>query len=117
MSLFKDVFDSISGKNPEICLIGIWGKDGLELEKAVYAPADMDLELLGAEIADVVSRIDKTSLFSGEYGVECPYRGLKVNAFSLTDGYFLLTVSTGNVIPGKLKFYLELNRQKFRSLL
>ncbi len=117
MNLFKDVFDAISEKNPEICLIGIWGKDGLELEKAVYAPADLELELLGAEIADVVSRIDKTRLFSGEYGMEYPYRGLKVNAFSLTEGYFLLTVSTKYVIPGKLKFYLDLNRQKLRSLL
>ena len=115
--MFKDVFDAISGKNPEICLIGIWGKDGLELEKAVYAPADMDLELLGAEIADVITRIDKTRLFSGEYGMECPYRGMKVNAFSLTTGYFLLIVSTENVIPGKLKFYLELHRQKLQSLL
>jgi predicted regulator of Ras-like GTPase activity (Roadblock/LC7/MglB family) len=117
MTLFKEIFDAIRGKNPEICLIGIWGKDGLELEKAAYTPADMDLELLGAEIADVVSKIDKTKLFSGEYGMEYKYNRLKVFVSSLTPGYFLMVVSAEGAITGKLKFYLELNRSKLQSLL
>lgn len=117
MTLFKDIFDAIRAKNPEICLIGIWGKDGLELEKAVYAPADMDLELLGAEIADVASKIDKTKLFSGDYGMECQHNRLKIFVSSLTPVYFLMAVSAEGAITGKLKFYLELNRSKLQSLL
>ena len=56
--MFKTILNDIQAHNPEIFLIGIWGKDGLELEKAVYLPPDADIDLLGAELAEVVGKLD-----------------------------------------------------------
>ena len=56
--MFKTILNEIQARNPEIYLIGIWGKDGLELEKAVYLPPDADMDLLGAELAEVVGKLD-----------------------------------------------------------
>ncbi len=115
--MFKSLFDDIQKYNPDIHIMGIWGKDGLELEKVVYAPAEADIELLGAEIADVAARIDTIQLFSGGYCMEYSSPRFKVAVFSLTPNYFLLTISGEKLVSGKLKFYLDLYKDKLKALL
>ncbi len=68
--MFKTIFNDIQARNPEIYLIGIWGKDGLELEKAVYLPPDADTDLLGAELAEVVGKLDNLEVSQRRF----PYR-------------------------------------------
>jgi predicted regulator of Ras-like GTPase activity (Roadblock/LC7/MglB family) len=115
--VFDLLFEEIARKNPEIHLIGIWGKDGLELEKRCLNRAEMNAELLGAEIADVVQRIDQLQLAPGRFSLEYVTGRQKVLVFSLTNGYFLLVVAGPELISGRLAFYLSLNRERLASLL
>jgi predicted regulator of Ras-like GTPase activity (Roadblock/LC7/MglB family) len=109
--LFKTIFDDIHAHNPQSYLIGIWGKDGLELEKSVYLPPDTDMDLLGAELAEVVGKLDNLDITRNDFHIEYISGKFKIMVHSLNRGYFLLLVSGQDVISGKLKFYLELNKE------
>jgi predicted regulator of Ras-like GTPase activity (Roadblock/LC7/MglB family) len=115
--LFKEIFDDIHSRNPETYLIGIWGKDGLELDKAVYLPPEADMDLIGAELADVVGKLDNLDLDRAGFLIEYVSGKLKIMVLSLNSGYFLLLVSSKNVISGKLKFYLDLKKDGILALL
>ena len=39
--MFEDIFSAIQEKNPEIKCIGVWGKDGLELERSTFSDCSM----------------------------------------------------------------------------
>jgi predicted regulator of Ras-like GTPase activity (Roadblock/LC7/MglB family) len=115
--MFNEFFELFHKKMPEIRMIGIWGKDGLELEKKTYAPFDFELELLGAEIADVVSRMDRIRIRSKDFRIEIISRGTKLGIFSITPQYFLLVVAAEGLMFGQIKFFLDLYREKLQSLL
>jgi predicted regulator of Ras-like GTPase activity (Roadblock/LC7/MglB family) len=115
--LFKTIFDDIKSHNSETYLIGIWGKDGLELEKATYLPSSIDIDLLGAELADVLAKLDNLELTSADISIEYISGQFKILVYSLTSGYFLLLVSSLNQISGKLKYYLNLKKSNILSLL
>ena len=115
--MFKTIFADIKGNNPEIYLVGIWGKDGLELEKAAYMPSASDIDLLGAELADVMARLDNLTVPSVDTCIECVSGQFKIFVYSLNAGYFLLLVSSRKQITGKLKFYLDLKKSNILSLL
>jgi hypothetical protein len=115
--LFKTIFDDIQVHNPDTYLVGIWGKDGLELEKAVYLPPEADIDLLGAELADVVGKLDNLGLARADFLIEYVSGKFRFMVYSLNSGYFLLLVSGLNQISGKLKFYLNLKRESILALL
>jgi predicted regulator of Ras-like GTPase activity (Roadblock/LC7/MglB family) len=115
--LFREIFDDIHAHNPEVYLIGIWGKDGLELDKAVYLPPEADMDLIGAELAEVVGKLDNLDLDRAGFQIEYISGKLKIMVLSLNSGYFLLLVSGKNVISGKLKFYLDLKKDGILALL
>lgn len=115
--MFKEIFDDIHAHNPEVYLIGIWGKDGLELDKAVYLPPEADMDLIGAELAEVVGKLDNLDLDRTGFQIEYISGKLKIMVLSLNSGYFLLLVSGKNVISGKLKFYLDLKKDGILALL
>ncbi len=115
--MFKPIFEEITRKNPEIYAIGIWGKDGLELEKLTVVRADVNSELLGAEIADVVARLDNLQLTPGRFSLEYVAGRMKVMVFSLTPRYFLLVVCGPELISGRLAFYLGLHRDRLAAQL
>jgi predicted regulator of Ras-like GTPase activity (Roadblock/LC7/MglB family) len=115
--LFKTIFDDIQLKNPETYLIGIWGRDGLELEKASYLPASIDIDLLGAELADVLAKLGKLEVSSADICIEYISGQFRIFVYSLNAGYFLLLVSNQNQLSGKLKFYLNLKKSNILSLL
>jgi predicted regulator of Ras-like GTPase activity (Roadblock/LC7/MglB family) len=115
--LFKTIFNDIHQYNPEMYLIGIWGKDGLELEKSTYLPSSIDIDLLGAELADVLARLDHFEVAGADISIEYISGQFKILVHSLNAGYFLLLVSSQNQITGKLKFYLNLKKSNILSLL
>ena len=115
--MFREIFDDIHAHNPEVYLIGIWGKDGLELDKAVYLPPEADMDLIGAELAEVVGKLDNLDLDRAGFQIEYISGKLKIMVLSLNSGYFLLLVSGKNVISGKLKFYLDLKKDGILALL
>jgi predicted regulator of Ras-like GTPase activity (Roadblock/LC7/MglB family) len=115
--LFKTILNDIQARNPEIFLIGIWGKDGLELEKAVYLPPDADIDLLGAELAEVVGKLDNLQVNRADFHIEYVSGKFKIMVHSLNSGYFLLVVSGLNLISGKLNYYLNLKKDGILALL
>jgi len=116
--LFEDTFLKLQNKNREIKVMGIWGKDGLVLEKKKFSEAgEVDLELTGAELADVISRFERTKLSMEKYFINFQLNGDFLIIFSLTPDYFLMMVTDPAIILGKLKFYLDLYKNKLISAL
>jgi predicted regulator of Ras-like GTPase activity (Roadblock/LC7/MglB family) len=115
--LFEAIFGEIHQRNPETYLIGIWGRDGLELEKSTYLPSGIDMDLLGAELADVLSKLDHLEVAGADICIEYISGQFKIFLYSLNAGYFLLLVSNKNQITGKLKFFLNLKKDQILSLL
>ena len=115
--MFETIFDDIHQHNHETYLIGIWGKDGLELEKATYLPSSIDIDLLGAELADVLAKLENLEVTGADICIEYISGKFKILVYSLNTGYFLLVVSNQNQITGKLKFYLNLKKSNILSLL
>lgn len=115
--MFKTIFNEVQARNPEIYLIGIWGKDGLELEKSVYLPPETDMDLLGAELAEVVGKLDNLEATRADFHIEYVSGKFKIMVHSLNSGYFLLLVSGLNLISGKLNYYLNLKKDSLLALL
>ena len=113
--MFEDTFDKIFEKNQEIKCIGIWGKDGLELEKKGFSPYAIDIELMGAQLADAFSRFESVTLSSLNHSLRVFYPEYILLVFSLTADYFLVIVSERTIIPGKIDFYVKLYKDKFIS--
>jgi len=113
--MFSETFDAISQKMPEIQMIGIWGKDGLELEKKIFKSLNIELELLGAEIADVVSRIDQIRVNTQNFRVEIKTRSVKLAIFSLNHEYFIFLVGDDSLLFGRCKFYIDLFLDNLKS--
>jgi hypothetical protein len=115
--LFEAIFSDIHQRNPETYLIGVWGRDGLELEKATFLPPDMNIDLLGAELADILAKLDHLEVTSADVSIEYNLGQFKIFVFSLNAEYFLLLVSSQSQITGKLKFYLNLKKSAILSIL
>lgn len=115
--MFKTIFGDIQARNPDIFLIGIWGKDGLELEKSVFLPPDVNMDLLGAELADVVGKLDNLEVTRADFHIEYVSGKFKILVHSLNSEYFLLLVSGLNLISGKLNYYLNLKKDSILALL
>ena len=116
--MFEDIFIKLQDKNREIKVMGIWGKDGLVLEKKYFSEAsEVDLGLTGAELADVISRFERMKLSTEKYFINLQLKGYFLLIFSLTPDYFLTIVTDPAIIPGKLKFYLDLYENKLISAL
>ena len=115
--MFETIFSDIHRRNPETYLIGVWGRDGLELEKATYLPPSMNVDLLGAELADILAKLDHLEVTSADVCIEYNLGQFKIFVYSLNPEYFLLLVSSQSQITGKLKFYLNLKKNDILSCL
>jgi len=113
--LFEEIFSFFHEKNKEIRAIGVWGKDGLELEKKKFSPleqSEVDLEFSGAEIADIIARLDKIKASPQTFSLKISLKNDFLLVLSLTDEYFLLILAEPGLIEGKLMFYLSLYKNK-----
>jgi hypothetical protein len=120
--LFEEIFTRFYEKNKGIKVIGVWGKDGLELEKKYFSSIGeinkyMDLEFSGAELADILNRLDQTRAASRSFCIKLNYHNYFLVIYSLTRDYFLMILSGEDVIEARLKFYLDLYRDQFISAL
>ena len=89
--------------------MGVWGKDGLELEKKYFTDVTgVDLELAGAELADVIAKLENMRISPDRYLLKLHIRGFYLFVFSLTPEFFLMILCESTVIQSKLKFYLDL---------
>lgn len=116
--MFENIFSKFYNKNKEIKVIGVWSKDGLELEKKVYSnTANLDLEFVGAVLSDALSKIDTLKSKPEGYLFKLSFKEYLVTIFSLTQDYFLIVSSDKALFPGKLNFYFDLYKEKLTSLL
>lgn len=116
--MFEEIFSRLHEKNREIMIMGVWGKDGLELEKKYFSQiAGIDLELAGAELADIISKLDSLKLAPEKYFIKLNFHGYSLLIFSLTPEYFLVVVTEKAIISGKLNFYLDLYKSNLISAL
>ena len=111
--MFEDIFAKVYDKNKEIKVLGVWGKDGLVLEKKYFSQADdVDLDFTGAELADVLAKIDKTKIAPNKYFLNLNFGEYYLLIYSLTPEFFLVILADDTIITGKLSFYLDLYREK-----
>lgn len=116
--MFEEIFSKLHEKNREIKIMGVWGKDGLELEKKYFSQmAGIDLELAGAELADIISKLDSLKLAPEKYFIKLHFHGYFLLIFSLTPEYFLVVVTEEAIISGRLNFYLDLYKSSLISAL
>lgn len=122
--MFEEIFNRFYEKNREIRVIGVWGKDGLVLEKKYFREPeagepglDIDLEFSGAELADIISKLDQTKTSSGTYFLKLNYNNYLLMLFSLTNDYFLMILTGADIIEGRLKFYLNLYKEQLIAAL
>jgi len=120
--VFEEIFSQFQKKNNGIKAIGVWGKDGLELEKKYFPesgqfPANLDLDFSGAELADIISKLSNTRLSPGVFFFKLQYHNDLLLIFSLTHDYFLLILTNKDIIEGKLKFYFSIYKDKLISAL
>ena len=118
--MFEEIFSILHEKNKEIKAIGVWGKDGLELEKKHFShleDTDVDLEFSGAEIADIIARLNTIKASPLTFSLKLSLKKCLLMILSLTDEYFLLVLADPDIIEGKLMFYLNLYRNQLTSAL
>lgn len=116
--MFEEIFTRFHEKNREIKVIGVWGKDGLELEKKYFSVAEgIDLDFTGAELADVISKIEGIKIAPQNYVVKLCFKDYLLIVYSLTPDFFLVLLTGKDVIIGRLNFYLDLYKNKLISIL
>jgi hypothetical protein len=118
--LFEETFKAFHERNKEIKAIGVWGKDGLELEKKYFEKSEninVDLEFSGAELADIISRLDRIKVSPQTVFLRLQFQKDLLIIFSLTTDYFLMILSDPDIIEGKMKFYLNLYKDQLISAL
>jgi hypothetical protein len=118
--LFEETFNAFYEKNKEIKAIGVWGKDGLELEKTYFEKSEninVDLEFSGAELADIITRLDHIKISPQTVFIRIQFHKYILIIYSLTTDYFLMILSDPDIIEGKMKFYLNLYKNQLISAL
>lgn len=116
--MFDEIFTTFYKKNPEILVMGVWGKDGLVLENRQFSDnRGIDLDFAGAELAYVLSRMDKIKIEPQKYHIKIALGDNLVLVYSLTPDFFLVILTDKSIIFGKLNFYFEIFREKIVALL
>lgn len=114
--MFEDIYQRmISDK--KVRLIGIWDKDGLEIDKVAYREdGEMNTDVIGAEMADITSRLTEIKGHENfTLKLENPDYDLYV--FSLVKDFFLLMVTDKDIISSRIKYLVDINRDQLISKL
>lgn len=118
--MFEETFKAFYERNKEIKVIGVWGKDGLVLEKKYFEKIEninVDLEFSGAELADIIARLDHIKISPQTVSIRLQCQKYLLIIYSLTDDYFLMILADPDIIEGKMKFYLNLYKNQLISAL
>lgn len=115
--MFEKIFDGIVEKNSSVKMIGVWGKDGLVLERKSYRDDELDKDMVGAEVAEVLSGISKLSYAKDDTHIRLETKDSYIFVVTISRDYFIITVTEKDIIFGKLLFYIKLKEGEFISLL
>ena len=116
--MFEKIFTKIQEKNELVDVIGIWGKDGLELEKKNFKNGvDQELDMTGAQIAEIMSKINELNFDHDKSYFNLEHGDSSIFILSLTSDYFIIVLYEKGLILGKLIFYLKLYWQDMLSAL
>ncbi len=115
--MFSDIFQLIKNRVPEISYIGIWDRDGLEVERILYGRQQLNTELLGAECADMVSRLAGLSEGRVPGVIEARWQDNTISALPLNQSFFLLVLTGAPALPGKTRFYMQINAPRLAAML
>ena len=115
--MFEKIFDEIVEKNSSVKMIGLWGKDGLVLERKSYRDDDLDKDMVGAEVAEVLSGISKMSYAGDETHIRLETKDSYIFIFTISRDYFIIVVTEKDIIFGKLLFYIKLKERELFSFL
>ena len=115
--MFNAVFDDLHRKVPEIRMVGVWGTDGLELEKKVFVPLKVDLDFLGAEVAEFITKINGIQPTPESVKVKLVVDSGWLYVFRLTPEFFLIMLADPTVLNGRVSFYADLYRSKLEEVL
>lgn len=111
--MFEKVFDKIREKNPSVKIIGIWGKDGLELEKKYFVDeSDPDIDMTGAQIADIMTKLADLKFVSEKSHFTLEGESSTLLIYAISTEYFLIIMSGNDLVMGKLLFYLSLYKDE-----
>jgi len=117
--VFEVIFDKIKDYEENIKMIGVWGIDGLVIEKKEYTDnIEVNYELIGAEFADIVKRAlmvsidNKNELFINLSGKDC-----EIMLVSLNNEYFLIIFSNKKSLKSKIKFLISFYKKEILNLL
>ena len=116
--MFEKVFDKIQGKNSSVKVIGIWGKDGLELEKKYYVEeSDPDIDMTGAQIADIMAKLSNLKFVSEKSHFTLEGENSTLLIYAISPDYFLIVMCGADLLMGKLLFFLSLYGDELLDLL
>ncbi len=116
--MFEKTFDKIKEKNSFVKIVGIWGRDGLELEKKNFiGTSHPDIDMTGAQIADIMSKLSGLKFVAEKSHCTLEGKDSSLLVYSLSQDYFLIVLCEKGAIFGKLLFYLELYSDEIISAL
>ena len=112
--MFEKVFEKIKEKNSSVKIIGIWGKDGLELEKKYFVDeSDPDIDMTGAQIADIMMKLSNLKFVSEKSHFTLEGESSTLLIYTISPDYFLIVMCGKELIMGKLLFFLNLYKDDF----
>jgi len=115
--VFDQVFSDLHSKIPEIRMVGVWGTDGLELEKYVFAPLEVDVDFLGAEVADIITKINGIQPATESVKVKLVMDDGWLYVFRLTREFFLIVLTERSVLNGRVTFYADIYGPRLKEIL
>ena len=115
--MFEQVFADLSKRVPEIRMAGVWGTDGLELEKKVFSPLKVDVDFLGAEVADIITKINGIQPFPQSARVRLDLEDGWLYVFRITREFFFILLADRDAIDGRVNFYADLSRARILEML
>ena len=117
--MFEAIFDKIKDYEENIKMIGVWGIDGLVIDKKEYTDKiDIDYDLIGAEFADIVKRALMVSVENkNELFLNLSGKGCEIMLISLNNEYFLIILSNKKSLKSKIKFLISFYKKEILNLL
>jgi predicted regulator of Ras-like GTPase activity (Roadblock/LC7/MglB family) len=106
--LFESIFDDIRERIDSIISIGVWGIDGLELENHIVNDSNIDYELYGAEVADVLKATYAIKDKLDAVLIKINYKKKILVLLPVNEEFFYMVFADENVLLSKLEFYLKL---------
>lgn len=115
--MFEQVFAELVKRVPEIRMAGVWGTDGLELEKQVFSTLKVNVDFLGAEVADIIIKINGIQPFPESARVRLDLEDGWLYVFRVTRDFFFILLAGRDAIDGRVNFYADLSRARIAEML